>query len=245
MKLWDILALCVSLGAVSARPARHRLPAENHLQVLELKPERGHLAMEGTWSEYQQRGQENLQEPPSSKLISASPLYPGQLEDVMDFIQTTLSRLPRASEWDESTWAIGQRGRRRGGASRDGMGRIREEKKKGRSHGRNRRRGQGQVGGGGSGCVLKQVHLNVTDLGLGYRTKEELLFRYCSGPCADSETNYDKILNNLSHNKKLTPDNPARTCCRPIAFDDDLSFLDDDLVYHTLKKHSARKCACI
>lgn len=95
------------------------------------------------------------------------------------------------------------------------------------------------------GCLLKEVHLNVTDLGLGYQTKEELIFRYCSGPCAEAETNYDKILNNLTHNKKLDKDAPARTCCRPIAFDDDLSFLDDNVVYHTLKKHSARKCGCV
>lgn len=95
------------------------------------------------------------------------------------------------------------------------------------------------------GCLLKEVHLNVTDLGLGYQTKEELIFRYCSGPCVEAETNYDKILNNLTHNKKLDKDTPSRTCCRPIAFDDDLSFLDDNVVYHTLKKHSARKCGCV
>lgn len=85
----------------------------------------------------------------------------------------------------------------------------------------------------------------MTDLGLGYQTKEELIFRYCSGPCIEAETNYDKILNNLTHNKKLDKDTPSRTCCRPIAFDDDLSFLDDNVVYHTLKKHSARKCGCV
>ena len=49
----------------------------------------------------------------------------------------------------------------------------------------------------------------------------------------------------IEYNKKLDKDTPSRTCCRPIAFDDDLSFLDDNVVYHTLKKHSARKCGCV
>ncbi|XP_029366259.1 glial cell line-derived neurotrophic factor-like isoform X2 [Echeneis naucrates] len=105
-------------------------------------------------------------------------------------------------------------------------------------------------GGGGSGrgqgCVLKQIHLNVSDLGLGYRSGEEMIFRYCSGPCRKSETNYDKILSNLAHNRRLPPkDRPSQACCRPTAFDDDLSFLDDNLVYHTVRKHSARKCGCV
>ncbi len=94
--------------------------------------------------------------------------------------------------------------------------------------------------------MLKQIHLNVSDLGLGYRSSEEMIFRYCSGPCRKSETNYDKILYNLAHNRRLPPkDTPPQACCRPIAFDDDLSFLDDNLVYHTVRKHSARKCGCV
>lgn len=101
-------------------------------------------------------------------------------------------------------------------------------------------------GGRGQGCVLKQIHLNVSDLGLGYRSSEEMIFRYCSGPCRKSETNYDKILYNLIHNRRLpTKDVPPQACCRPIAFDDDLSFLDDSLVYHTVRKHSARRCGCV
>ncbi|TNM89682.1 hypothetical protein fugu_003916 [Takifugu bimaculatus] len=84
------------------------------------------------------------------------------------------------------------------------------------------------------------------DLGLGYRSSEEMIFRYCSGPCRKSQTNYDKILYNLANNRKLPPkDTPSQACCRPTAFDDDLSFLDDNLVYHTVRKHSARKCGCV
>ncbi|XP_037547783.1 glial cell line-derived neurotrophic factor isoform X1 [Nematolebias whitei] len=153
--------------------------------------------------------------------------YPEQFEDVMDFIEATIGRLRRSSE--PSTSPRGRREPRQKGAAK-----MRGARGEGRGHGDKRR-----------GCLLKEVHLNVTDLGLGYQTKEELIFRYCSGPCIEAETNYDKILNNLTHNKKLDKDTPSRTCCRPIAFDDDLSFLDDNVVYHTLKKHSARKCGCV
>lgn len=174
-------------------------------------------------------------------------LYPEQFEDVIDFIEATIGRLRRSSELSGSP--RGRREPRQRGATKT---RGEAEKRRGRGRGR----GRSGKGGGGEkgkerisvqsrGCLLKEVHLNVTDLGLGYQTKEELIFRYCSGPCIEAETNYDKILNNLTHNKKLDKDTPSRTCCRPIAFDDDLSFLDDNVVYHTLKKHSARKCGCV
>lgn len=181
----------------------------------------------------------------------AAGLYPEQFDDVMDFIEATIGRLRRSSEpgggrahkqkgaantggsrGDERGHGGRRRSRGRGGGSRGGKG----------GHGE---RGRGRTSTQSRGCLLKEVHLNVTDLGLGYQTKEELIFRYCSGPCVEAETNYDKILNNLTHNKKLDKDTPSRTCCRPIAFDDDLSFLDDNVVYHTLKKHSARKCGCV
>ena len=94
--------------------------------------------------------------------------------------------------------------------------------------------------------MLKQIHLNVTDLGLGYQSEEEMIFRNCSGLCRKSETNYDKILHNIAHDRRLgARDAPPNPCCRPIAFDDNLSFLDDNLVYHTIRKHSARKCGCV
>ncbi|XP_062870591.1 glial cell line-derived neurotrophic factor isoform X1 [Trichomycterus rosablanca] len=173
-----------------------------------------------------------------SVLDDITGLHPDQFDDVMDFITATIGRLRRSSDMELE----GKRGRgkQKGAANR----------KKGRGRGRGGgRAGKGDfddlVKGQSRGCLLKEIHLNVTDLGLGYQTKEELIFRYCSGPCFDSETNYDKILNNLTQNKKLDKDSPSQTCCRPIAFDDDLSFLDDNLEYHTLKKHSAKKCACI
>lgn len=184
---------------------------------------------------------------------SAGP-YPEQFDDVMDFIEATIGRLRRSSEVRGSSRA--QREQRQRGAANTGGARGEGKGHGDRKRGRGRGGSRGGKGGRGEkgrerisvqtrGCLLKEVHLNVTDLGLGYQTKEELIFRYCSGPCVEAETNYDKILNNLTHNKKLDKDTPSRTCCRPIAFDDDLSFLDDNVVYHTLKKHSARKCGCV
>lgn len=185
-----------------------------------------------------------------------------ELEDVVDFIKGTISRLRRASSstapsttFSSATHSPSKDGsnsrtrRRRGrkkGASQQGDKRGRGTPGKGETD----RKFRGGGGGGGrrrgQGCVLKQIHLNVTDLGLGYRSSEEMIFRYCSGPCRKSETNYDKILQNLAHNRRFpSREAPPQACCRPIAFDDDLSFLDDNLVYHTVRKHSARKCGCV
>ncbi|XP_067087962.1 glial cell line-derived neurotrophic factor-like [Osmerus mordax] len=153
-------------------------------------------------------------------------LHPDQFEDVVDFIRVTISRIRRTS----------------------GPGALRE-RKEGGGGGGGRGGGGGEAGGRrggrGGGCVLKQIHMNVSDLGLGFQTSEEMIFRYCSGPCRNSETNYDKILSNLSHSRKLPQNTAPHACCRPIAFDDDLSFLDDNLIYHTMKRHSARKCGCV
>lgn len=172
---------------------------------------------------------------------------PSEFEDVVDFIKVTISRIRRSSS---STTSSSTSPSATSSPSKDNLSssiRHRGERKKGGRGGETGRkvRGGGERGRG-QGCVLKQIQLNVTDLGLGYRSSEEMIFRYCSGPCRKSETNYDKILYNLAHNRRLPPkDTPPQACCRPIAFDDDLSFLDDNLVYHTVKKHSARKCGCV
>uniref|UniRef100_A0A8C5E7D6 Glial cell line-derived neurotrophic factor n=1 Tax=Gouania willdenowi TaxID=441366 RepID=A0A8C5E7D6_GOUWI len=159
---------------------------------------------------------------PTTTAYTVEELLPNDFEDTLDFIKVTISRLRRSS-------SAGSR-RGRGGGGVQGLD----------PHRRNRGGGRGQ------GCVLRQIHLNVSDLGLGYRSGEEMIFRYCSGPCRRSQTNYDKILYNLLYNRKLPKeDTPSQICCRPIAFDDNLSFLDDNLIYHTVKKHSARKCGCV
>ncbi|KAG1944010.1 glial cell line-derived neurotrophic factor [Pimephales promelas] len=95
-------------------------------------------------------------------------------------------------------------------------------------------------------CALRQVQLKVSDLGLGYRSQEEMIFSYCSGVCVNSLTNYDKILTSLAGGDKNTlHSSPPTACCRPVQYDDDLSFLDDNLMYHTMERHSARRCGCV
>lgn len=101
-------------------------------------------------------------------------------------------------------------------------------------------------GRGPSGCALRRVQLRVSDLGLGFKSQEEFMYTYCSGVCVNSLTNYDKIITSLAANEKtILSNSPPTACCRPIEYDDDLSFLDDNLIYHTMERHSARKCGCV
>ncbi|AWP07215.1 putative glial cell line-derived neurotrophic factor-like [Scophthalmus maximus] len=190
----------------------------------------------------------------SDRDIMEEPL-PGDVEDLVDFIKVTVSRIRRSSVSSPtsssttsspsrehlSTNTRNRRERKKGASQQSGKG-----ARGGARGAETGRKVRGGRGGRGQGCVLKQIQLNVTDLGLGYRSSEEMIFKYCSGPCRKSETNYDKILYNLAHNRRFLPkDTPPQACCRPIAFDDDLSFLDDNLIYHTVRKHSARKCGCV
>uniref|UniRef100_A0A8D2ZKN6 Glial cell line-derived neurotrophic factor n=1 Tax=Scophthalmus maximus TaxID=52904 RepID=A0A8D2ZKN6_SCOMX len=255
MKLWDVLATCLLLlSSAATRPLYRNTQPAKRTHFPSSDSDSASLSVEDEEPAFQ-REDRDLQEISMESQYDVAGLYPEKFDDVMDFIEATIGRLRRSS--DPYGGSRGRREQRQRGAAAN-TGGARGE---GRGHG-DRRRGRGRGGGRGGkggrgdkgrervtvqsrGCLLKEVHLNVTDLGLGYQTKEELIFRYCSGPCVEAETNYDKILNNLTHNKKLDKDTPSRTCCRPIAFDDDLSFLDDNVVYHTLKKHSARKCGCV
>uniref|UniRef100_A0A8C6TP90 Glial cell line-derived neurotrophic factor n=1 Tax=Neogobius melanostomus TaxID=47308 RepID=A0A8C6TP90_9GOBI len=244
MKLWDVLATCLLLlSSVASRPL---FPNTRPAKRTYFSSSSDSVSLSEEDSEELEPQHHSLHKISMEDQYDTSGPYPNQLEDVMDFIEATIGRLRRSSE--PGGGSRGQRDQRH----RDrGEGRSHSDRRRGRARGRGGKGGRGDknrartIAVQGRGCLLKEVHLNVTDLGLGYQTKEELIFRYCSGPCVDAETNYDKILNNLTHNKKLDKDTPSRTCCRPIAFDDDLSFLDDNVVYHTLKKHSARKCACV
>ncbi|KAL7836081.1 hypothetical protein AOLI_G00273650 [Acnodon oligacanthus] len=95
-------------------------------------------------------------------------------------------------------------------------------------------------------CGLRQVQVKVSELGLGYRGQEELVFRYCSGPCLNSITNYDRILSRLAASRRrVLQGAPPTACCRPTAYERQLAFLDDDLLYHVVRKHSARRCGCV
>ncbi|KAM8872005.1 glial cell line-derived neurotrophic factor [Synchiropus splendidus] len=254
MKLWDVLAMCLLLlSSVATRPLyRKSQPAKRTFQPSSYSDSESQ-SVEDEETTFQ-HADHSLQELSMEDQYDMAGPDPEQFDDVMDFIEATIGRLKRSSE-------TGGRSKGRREQRQRGAANTRDSRGEARGHGqkrRNRGKGGGRGGKGSRddrgrerisvqsrGCLLKEVHLNVTDLGLGYQTKEELIFRYCSGPCVEAETNYDKILNNLTHNKKLVKDKPSRTCCRPIAFDDDLSFLDDNVVYHTLKKHSARKCGCV
>ncbi|XP_065120523.1 glial cell line-derived neurotrophic factor [Paramisgurnus dabryanus] len=239
MKLWDIVAPCLLLlSSVSTRPLFHKLQPSKRAVVSE-----GHADISAPDPIVDAHPEtRDLKQASMEEQYDVSSLYPEQFEDVMDFIEATIGRLRRSPDSD----GVSKRDRARQRKASNGERSVRGDKRRSRGRARGGKESRDErVKGPGRGCLLKEIHLNVTDLGLGYMTKEELIFRYCSGPCYDSETNYDKILNNLTQNKKLDKDTPSRTCCRPIAFDDDISFLDDSLEYHTLKKHSAKKCACV
>ncbi|KAF6729624.1 Glial cell line-derived neurotrophic factor [Oryzias melastigma] len=250
MKLWDSLTTClILLSAVRASPLR--TSRQKPLRAAESAPEHAPVQIRlsvispGFFitdteerSQTRQRGAKGtvMEEP-----------YPDNFEDLMDFIKVTISRIRRSSSSGRSPSTSSP-----SAPTGNTRTRHRRERKKGPKDRKVKevtedvgRRSRGK-GGSGQGCVLKQVQLNVTDLGLGYHSSEEMIFKYCSGPCKKSYTNYDKILLNLIRNRNIPlKDTPLQACCRPIAFDDDLSFLDDSLVYHTVRKHSARKCGCV
>ncbi|XP_029961007.1 glial cell line-derived neurotrophic factor [Salarias fasciatus] len=249
MKLWDSLATCLILLS-AARTSPPPEPGRAAESPLELPPIQISLSVNSP-------GISSDETPTAGETYSMEKPISSEFEDVVDFIKVTISRIRRspssaASSPTSSTSSPPME-------KLSSRTRNRREKKKGASPesgqtGRGRsgggRTGRRMRGGGGRGrghsCMLRQIHLNVSDLGLGYLSSEEMIFRYCSGPCRKSETNYDKILYNLVHNRKLPlRDTPPQACCRPIAFDDDLSFLDDSLIYHTVRKHSARKCGCV
>uniref|UniRef100_A0A3Q4MMA6 Glial cell line-derived neurotrophic factor n=1 Tax=Neolamprologus brichardi TaxID=32507 RepID=A0A3Q4MMA6_NEOBR len=223
MKLWDSLTTClILLCAVYASPLlqspQQPTSTKRRGRVAESPPELPPVQIGLSISSTSMSRADTANR---DETLIHEPL-PNEFEDVVNFIKVTISRMRRSSSLTRNS------NRREGGSRGAGAG------------------GKIRGGGRGQGCVLKQIHLNVSDLGLGYRSSEEMIFRYCSGPCRKSETNYDKILYNLIHNRRLpAKDVPPQACCRPIAFDDDLSFLDDSLVYHTVRKHSARRCGCV
>ncbi|XP_030640024.1 glial cell line-derived neurotrophic factor [Chanos chanos] len=97
-------------------------------------------------------------------------------------------------------------------------------------------------------CSLKDITLTVTDLGLGYISNETINFRYCSGNCMDQRRNYDLTLKFLKSQNVLKRQKKEKVqhlpCCRPVAYEKDISFLDNSYMYHTIKEVSARRCGC-
>ncbi|XP_065818514.1 glial cell line-derived neurotrophic factor-like [Labrus bergylta] len=258
MKLWDSLTTCLILLSATVHASsllrstkRGGRAAEG---PLELPPVQIRLSLTSPGISRARADTADWEETLAGDIMEEPPQE--EFEDVVDFIRVTISRIRRSSSSTVSSSTSSPAALSPSEEDSSSRARHRRGRKKGASH-QSRTGGRlgatgGETGrkvrtkGRGQGCMLKQIHLNVTDLGLGYRSSEEMIFRYCSGPCRKSETNYDKILYNLAHNRRLpAKDSPPQACCRPIAFDDDLSFLDDNLVYHTVRKHSARRCGCV
>ncbi|NP_001090196.1 glial cell line-derived neurotrophic factor precursor [Xenopus laevis] len=227
MKLWAILAVCILLlSSVSSIPLPSNWLAGKKRSHLP-DPQEGEDQVFGMDGAVPEDPTANMAPQDQQTYTEIPDDYPDQFDDVLEFIQDTIKRLKRSS--NKQPPSRRDRGRQSLAANTQISSKktVKDRKRKNK------------------GCVLREIHLNVTDLGLGYETKEELKFRYCSGSCNNPETTYDQILKNLTIRKKLVNDKVKQACCRPIAFDDDLSFLDDNLVYHTLKQHSAKKCGCI
>ncbi|XP_057688212.1 glial cell line-derived neurotrophic factor-like [Corythoichthys intestinalis] len=227
MTLWHSLTTCLFvLGAVHAGPGPQGVVVLEEARPLESPPLRIRLSVTS------QGGNRQDMDDRGDAYIMGAPI-PADFDKVEDLIKVTISRIrgsPTESSRARSIRSRPKRKRMTGSSYRRNPG------------GRERKSG----GRRAPGCALKQVQLNVTDLGLGYISGEEMIFRYCAGTCRKSETNYDKIIRHLARGRRLpAKDVPLQACCRPVAFDDNLSFLDDNLVYHTLRKHSARKCACV
>ncbi|KAM5194140.1 neurturin [Mantella aurantiaca] len=95
-------------------------------------------------------------------------------------------------------------------------------------------------------CTIKELEVRVSELGLGYVSDETVLFRYCSGTCDAAVRNYDLSLQSIRGKKKIKKEKVrARPCCRPLAYDEDISFLDSKNHYHTIKEVSAKDCGCV
>ncbi|KAM4709786.1 glial cell line-derived neurotrophic factor [Discoglossus pictus] len=229
MKLWAILAVCILLlSSVSNTPLPSGwLAGKKRFQLLEPQKEEEDTAL-GMYEPAPEDPTDILGAEELNVFSEIPDGYPDQYEDVLEFIQNTIKRLKRSS--NKQTLS------RRGGRGRHGsVPNIGNSSKKTAKDKKRKNKG----------CVLREIHMNVTELGLGYATKEELKFRYCTGSCNDPETIYDQIIKNLSAKNTLGGDKVKQACCRPIAFDSDISFLDDNLVYHTLRQHSAKKCGCV
>uniref|UniRef100_UPI003AAE14FB uncharacterized protein n=1 Tax=Centroberyx gerrardi TaxID=166262 RepID=UPI003AAE14FB len=98
-------------------------------------------------------------------------------------------------------------------------------------------------------CSLREMELTVSELGLGYESDETLLFRYCSGKCTGHRRNYDITMERMRRtgfSKKGRKDKVSNgPCCRPIAYEEDISFLDNMSRYHTIQEVSAQACGCV
>uniref|UniRef100_A0AC11C859 Neurturin n=1 Tax=Ovis aries TaxID=9940 RepID=A0AC11C859_SHEEP len=119
----------------------------------------------------------------------------------------------------------------------------------GRSPGPRRRAGprrrRARARSGTRPCGLRELEVRVSELGLGYASEETVLFRYCAGACEAAARVYDLGLRRLRQRRRVRRERVrAQPCCRPTAYEDEVSFLDTHSRYHTVHELSARECAC-
>ncbi|KAM6962861.1 neurturin [Aplochiton taeniatus] len=127
------------------------------------------------------------------------------------------------------------------GELRQLIGRLvdRKQRREARESGRRPKR----AGRGSRPCTLRQAEVTVSQLGLGYRSDETLLFHYCTGTCRAKRRNYDVIMKSWT-GKGMSRKSRA-PCCRPTEYEEDFSFLDDRNHYKTLSEWSAMTCGCV
>ncbi|XP_074164913.1 neurturin isoform X2 [Sminthopsis crassicaudata] len=95
-------------------------------------------------------------------------------------------------------------------------------------------------------CGLRELEVSVSELGLGYVSDETILFRYCSGTCEAAARIYDLGLRRLRQQRRVRKEKiRARPCCRPLAYEEEVSFLDSRNRYHTVSELSAKECGCV
>ncbi|XP_062260763.1 neurturin-like [Platichthys flesus] len=98
-------------------------------------------------------------------------------------------------------------------------------------------------------CSVRELEMTVSELGLGYDSDETVLLRYCSGKCLAHRHNYDITMEHMMRTgfrKKGRKDKVGNgPCCRPTAFENDFSFLDNNSRYHTIHNVSAKNCGCV
>ncbi|XP_061586992.1 neurturin-like [Cololabis saira] len=98
-------------------------------------------------------------------------------------------------------------------------------------------------------CSLRKLVLTVKELGLGYDSEETVLLHYCSGKCGAHRQNYDITMEHVQTNLKGKGYKVGKVskgpCCRPTAFEEGFSFLDNKSRYHTIQNVSAKNCGCV
>ncbi|XP_006748896.1 neurturin isoform X2 [Leptonychotes weddellii] len=108
------------------------------------------------------------------------------------------------------------------------------------------RRRRARARSGTRPCGLREVEVRVSELGLGYASEETVLFRYCAGACEAAARVYDLGLRRLRQRRRVRRERVrAQPCCRPTAYEDEVSFLDAHSRYHTVHELSVRECACV